>query len=115
MATTVHGAALGVFIDKEAHKTLLQIADNHKQVEYIQELRQGVNYLTRYADQAQQQIVRYSEAVLEYDEKLQECDNERLALLRRCTKLEERIGALESELEKAKQFNLLLSQETQLL
>ena len=105
-------AALGVFVDKEAHKTLLHIADNHKQVGYIQELRQGVNHLTRYADQAQQQIVRYSEAVLEYDEKLQECDNERLALLRHCTKLEESIRSLESELQRAKHNNLFLSQES---
>ena len=108
-------AALGVFVDKEVHKTLLQIADNHKQVEYIQELRQGVQDLTNYGHQARQQNVRYSEAVLEYDEKLQECDNERLALLRHCTKLEESIRSLESELQKAKHNNLLLNQENTIL
>ena len=107
--------ALGVFVDKEVHKTLLQIADNHKQVEYIQELRQGVQDLTNYGHQARHEIIRYSEAVLEHDEKLQECDNERLALLRHCTKLEESIRSLESELQRAKHNNLFLSQETQLL
>ena len=75
--------ALGVFVDKEVHKTLLQVADNHKQLEYIQKLRKGVQDLTNYGHQARQHIGELSAALLECDVNLEACDAERIALLQR--------------------------------
>ena len=100
--------ALGVFVDKEMHKTLLQIAGNHKQVEYIKELRQGVQDLTNYGHQARQHIGELSAALLECDVNLEACDAERIALLQREKIILDRAVELKEENTKLQEQNKLL-------
>ena len=76
-------AALGIFVDKEAHKTFLQVADNQKQAKHIQELQQKVNDLTEYGKHATQHVHDLRTALEESMADLMTCDNERVALLNR--------------------------------
>ena len=108
MAASSCATALGVFVDKEAHRTLLQIADNHKQLEYIKELRHGVQELTNYGHQARQHIGELSAGLLECDVNLEACDTERIALLQREKIILDRTVELKVENTKLREQNKLL-------
>ena len=101
-------AALGIFVDKEAHKTFLQVADNQKQAKHIQELQQQVKDLAEYGKHAKQHVHDLRTALEESMADLMTCDNERVALLNREKIILDRAVELKTE-------NTKLQEETKFL
>ena len=102
-------AALGIFVDKEAHKTFLQVADNQKQTKHIRELHTNVNELTEYGEHARQLVCELRGALEESMADLMTCDNERIALLNRETTILERAIELKVENTKLQEQNKFLA------
>ena len=102
-------AALGIFVDKEAHKTFLQIADNQQQAKHIRELHKNANELTEYGENARQLVDELRGALEDSIADLMTCDNERIALLNREKIILERAIELKTENTKLQEQNKFLA------